>query len=42
MSSPEGIYDGNWQNDEKNGSGVMIFSNQDEYHGMWKNGLRDG
>ncbi len=42
MTSPEGIYNGGWLNDEKNGIGSMRYANQDDYEGGWKNGLRDG
>ena len=42
MTSPEGVYNGSWQNDEKNGPGNMKYSNNDEYDGGWKNGLREG
>lgn len=40
MTSLEGVYNGNWLNDDKNGPGLMRYSNQDEYEGFWKNGLR--
>lgn len=42
MQSPEGTYQGSWANDEKNGKGLMRYSNQDEYEGSWRNGLREG
>ena len=29
MTSPEGIYTGSWANDDKNGQGIMKYSNQD-------------
>jgi hypothetical protein len=40
MTSPEGVYNGCWQSDDKHGAGVMRYANQDEYNGSWRNGLR--
>ena len=33
----DSIYTGNWVNDKKEGNGKILFSNQDEYIGIWKN-----
>lgn len=42
MVTPEGVYTGSWANDEKSGQGIMKYSNQDEFEGGWKGGLREG
>jgi hypothetical protein len=31
MTSSEGVYNGNWMEDEKNGLGTMRYANLDEY-----------
>ena len=31
MTSPEGVYTGSWANDDKQGHGLMKYTNQDEY-----------
>jgi len=31
MNSLEGVYNGSWSNDDKNGQGTMRYSNQDTY-----------
>ena len=35
-------YDGNWENDEKNGKGKMIYYNGNIYEGNWKNDEKSG
>lgn len=45
LKSIEGEYTGQWLNDEKNGWGKMIYSNDknpDVYEGSWVNGMRNG
>ena len=36
------VYDGNWKEDEANGSGTLTYYNGDLYVGNWSNNLRDG
>lgn len=42
MQSLEGTYTGEWDRDDKNGFGTMIYANKDCYEGQWKDGLREG
>jgi len=36
------IYNGDWLNDNKNGEGRMIYSNDDVYFGDWLNDKKNG
>jgi hypothetical protein len=36
------IYNGDWLNDNKNGEGIMIYSNNDVYLGDWLNDKKNG
>ena len=40
--SSGGVYDGEYKNDKKDGSGKYVWSNGDWYEGEWKQGLRHG
>lgn len=31
ITTTEGVYNGSWMNDDKNGVGTMKYSNMDEY-----------
>ncbi|CAE7366954.1 MORN3 [Symbiodinium sp. KB8] len=35
-------YQGEWDNNEKNGYGVQVFPNGQKYEGQWANGMRNG
>ena len=37
-----GTYYGYWLDGQRNGEGVMTYTNQDVYSGQWKNGNKDG
>jgi hypothetical protein len=35
-------YHGQWQNDEKNGQGKLVYPSQDVFEGQFVGGLRQG
>lgn len=35
-------YEGDWDNDDKNGQGTYYYIEGAKYHGEWKNGKRCG
>jgi len=35
-------YNGEWDNNKKNGYGVQVYPNGQKYEGQWSNGLRNG
>ena len=37
-----GVYYGYWVNGQREGEGVMTYSNQDVYSGQWKEGKKHG
>ena len=37
-----GEYNGYWENGQRCGEGVMIYTNKDVYSGQWKNGKEEG
>lgn len=37
-----GTYYGYWENNERNGEGVMTYVNQDVYSGNWKDSQKHG
>ena len=37
-----GEYNGYWQENQRNGEGVMIYQNKDIYSGKWKKGEKEG
>ena len=37
-----GIYEGNWENDQRHGSGVMHYEDGDLYEGEWIEDKREG
>jgi len=37
-----GEYNGYWENGQRCGEGVMIYTNKDVYSGQWKNGKKEG
>lgn len=36
------IYSGNWENDQKEGKGVLEYENGDKYTGRWLKGKKSG
>ena len=36
------IYEGNWEDDDKNGQGTMTYPDGNVYQGEWKNDLMHG
>lgn len=38
----EYIYEGYWEDDQRNGTGVYKYPNGDIYEGYWKNDKREG
>ena len=36
------IYEGQWENNKKDGYGILQYSNGNRYEGQFKNGMKDG
>jgi hypothetical protein len=40
FSTPDGTkYEGDWENNKKDGKGTLFFASGDAYQGIWKDGL---